>query len=179
MLNNDDWLVVGVITSVHGLDGKIKIKSLSDFDERFTKPGQRWLRKNQEKPILFELISGFKLPGKEIYIIKLKNIDSRTQAESLRNYKFLIKTNDIPKLDEGEFHLSQLINLKVKIFENNEFKVIGEVRDFDNEKNSLLKVKLIDKDKEVLVPFVSEIVPEVDIKNKFLIITPPKGLLEL
>ena len=30
MLNNDDWLVVGVITSVHGLDGKLKIKSLSD-----------------------------------------------------------------------------------------------------------------------------------------------------
>ena len=179
MLNNDNWLVVGVITSVHGLDGKLKIKSLSDFDERFTQTGQRWLQKNQEKPILFELISGFKQPGKEIYIVKLKNVDNRTQAESLKNYKFLIKADDIPKLDEGEFHISQLINLKVKIFENNEFKVIGEVCDFDNEKNSLLKVKLIDTDKEVLVPFVSEIVPEVDIKNKFLIITPPKGLLEL
>ena len=152
MLNNDDWLVVGVITSVHGLDGKLKIKSLSDFDERFTKPGQRWLRKNQEKPILFELISGFKQPGKEIFIVKFKNIDNRTQAESLKNYKFLIKTDDIPKLEKGEFHISQLINLKVK---------------------------LIGTDKEVLVPFVSEIVPEVDIKNKFLIINPPKGLLEL
>ena len=179
MLNNDDWLVVGVITSVHGLDGKLKIKSLSDFDERFTEPGQRWLQKDQEKPILLELISGFKQPGKEIYIAKFKNIDNRTQAESLKNYKFLVKTNDMPKLKEGEFHISQLINLKVKIFENNEFKVIGEVCDFDNEKNSLLKVKLINKNKEVLVPFVSEIIPEVDIKNKFLIITPPKGLLEL
>ncbi len=179
MLNNEDWLVVGVITSVHGLDGKLKIKSLSDFDERFTKPGQRWLRKNQEKPILFELITGFKQPGKEIFIVKLKNIDNRTQAENLKNFKFLIKNDDIPKLKKGEFHISQLINLKVKIFENNEFKVIGEVCDFDNEKNSLLKIKLIDTDKEILVPFVSEIVPEVDIKNKFLIITPPKGLLEL
>ena len=179
MLNNDDWLVVGVITSVHGLDGKLKIKSLSDFDERFTKPGQRWLRKNQEKPILFELISGFKQPGKEIYIVKLKNVDNRTQAESLKNYKFLIKADDIPKLDEGEFHISQLINLKVKIFENNEFKVIGEVCDFDNEKNSLLKVKLTETNKEVLIPFVTEIIPEVDLENKFLIITPPKGLLEL
>ena len=179
MLNNDDWLVVGVITSVHGLDGKLKIKSLSDFDERFTEPGQRWLQKNQEKPVLFELISGFKQPGKEIYIAKFKNIDNRTQAESLKNYKFLVKTNDMPKLKEGEFHISQLINLKVKIFENNEFKVIGEVCDFDNEKNSLLKVKLINTNKEVLVPFVSEIIPEVDIKNKFLIITPPNGLLEL
>ena len=179
MLNNDDWLVVGVITSVHGLDGKLKIKSLSDFDERFTKPGKRWLRKKQEKPMLFELISGFKQPGKKFFIVKLKNVDNRTQAESLKNYKFLIKADDIPKLDEGEFHISQLINLKVKIFENKEYKVIGEVCDFDNEKNSLLKVKLKETNKEVLVPFVSEIIPEVDIKNKFLIITPPKGLLEL
>ena len=179
MLNNNDWLVVGVITSVHGLDGKLKIKSLSDFDERFTKPGERWLRKNQEKPILYELISGFKQPGKEIFIVKFKNIDNRTHAESLKNFKFLIKTSDIPKLKEGEFHISQLINLKVKIFENNELKVIGEVFDFDNEKNSLLKVKLTETNKEVLIPFVTEIIPEVDIKNKFLIITPPKGLLEL
>lgn len=179
MLNNDDWLVVGVITSVHGLYGKLKIKSLSDFDERFTKPGERWLQKNQEKPILFELISGFKQPGKEIFIIKFKNIDNRSQAESLKNYKFLIKTNDMPKLKEGEFHISQLINLKVKIFENNEFKIIGEVCDLDNEKNSLLRVKLTETNKEVLVPFVSEIIPNVDIKNKFLIIKPPKGLLEL
>ena len=179
MLNNNDWLVVGVITSVHGLDGKLKIKSLSDFDERFTKPGERWLRKNQEKPILFELISGFKQPGKEIFIVKFKNIDNRTEAESLKNFQFLIKTSDIPKLKEGEFHISQLINLKVKIFENNELKVIGEVFDFDNEKNSLLKVKLTETNKEVLIPFVTEIIPEVDIKNKFLIITPPKGLLEL
>ena len=179
MLNNNDWLVVGVITSVHGLDGKLKIKSLSDFDERFTKPGERWLRKNQEKPILFELISGFKQPGKEIFIVKFKNIDNRTEAESLKNFQFLIKTSDIPKLKEGEFHISQLINLKVKIFENNELKVIGEVFDFDNEKNSLLKVKLTETNKEVLIPFVTEIIPEVDIKNKLLIITPPKGLLEL
>ncbi len=179
MLNNEDWLVVGVITSVHGLDGKLKIKSLSDFEERFTKPGQRWLQKNQEGPLLLELISGYKQPGKEIFIIKFKNINTRTQAESLKNYKFLVKTDDIPKLKKGEFHISQLINLKVKIFENNEYKVIGEVSDFDNEKNSLLKVKLTETNKEVLIPFVSEIIPEVDIKNKFLIITPPKGLLEL
>jgi 16S rRNA processing protein RimM len=33
--------------------------------------------------------------------------------------------------------------------------------------------------KEVLIPFVKEIVPVVDIKKKFILITPPSGLLEL
>ena len=71
---------------------------MSFLSSDFLVNSQRWLQKNQEKPILFELISGFKQPGKEIYIVKLKNVDKRTQAESLINYKFLIKTDDITKI---------------------------------------------------------------------------------
>ena len=37
----------------------------------------------------------------------------------------------------------------------------------------------IKNQKKVLIPFVEEIVPLVDIKNNFLIINPPEGLLEL
>ncbi len=71
------------------------------------------------------------------------------------------------------------MNLKVKILENNKLKIIGKVVNLENEKNNLLVIKLLTNDKEVLVPFVKEIIPEIDIKNKFLIITPPPGLLEL
>ena len=48
-----------------------------------------------------------------------------------------------------------------------------------NEKNNLLVIQLLKNNKEVLIPFVKEIVPEVDIKKKFILITPPSGLLEL
>ena len=44
---------------------------------------------------------------------------------------------------------------------------------------NLLVVELFKNQKKVLIPFVEEIVPLVDIKNNFLIINPPKGLLEL
>ena len=43
MTKMTDWLVVGKITAPHGIDGKLKVKSLSDFEERFLKPGSRWL----------------------------------------------------------------------------------------------------------------------------------------
>ena len=73
----------------------------------------------------------------------------------------------------------ELLNLQVKTLENDELKKIGKVIDLENEKNNLLVIKLFKNQKEVLIPFVEEIVPLVDIKNNFLIINPPKGLLEL
>ena len=73
----------------------------------------------------------------------------------------------------------ELINLDVKTLENDELKKIGKVINLENEKNNLLVIELFKNQKRVLIPFVKEIVPIVDIKNDFIIIEPPKGLLEL
>ena len=69
--------------------------------------------------------------------------------------------------------------MQVKILENKELKLIGKVIDLENEKNNLLVIELLKDQKKVLVPFVKEIVPLIDIKNNFIMINPPKGLLEL
>jgi len=179
MINKNEWLVVGLITSCHGIQGQIKVKSLSDFDERFLKPGIRWLQKENEIPFKINLTSGFKQPGKQIFIVKFQGINTRNDAEQLQKFKILVKTNNIPKLKKEEFHLLELINLQVKILANDELKIIGKVLNLENEKNNLLVIELFKNQKKVLIPFVKEIVPLVDIKNNFLIIDPPKGLLEL
>ena len=179
MIVGDEWLVVGLITSCHGINGQVKVKSLSDFEERFIEPGIRWLQKEKKTPTEIKLISGFKQPGKETYIIKLQGINSRNDAEKLKESKILVKTTKLPELNKEEFHLLELINLQVKILENNELKIIGKVINLENEKNNLLIVELFKNQKKVFVPFVKEIVPVVDIKNNFIIIKPPKGLLEL
>ena len=179
MINHDEWLIVGLITSPQGINGKVKVKSLSDFEERFTKPGKRWLQKENEPPREIELAFGFKKPGKELFIITFKEINNRNQAENLKGYKVLVKIDAIPQLNKEEFHLTELVNLKVKMSENNKLHIIGKVINLENEKNNLLVIQLLKNNKKVLVPFVKEIVPIVDIKNKFLIITPPSGLLDL
>jgi len=179
MINNNEWLVVGLITSCHGIKGQVKVKSLSDFEERFLKPGTRWLQKDNEPPSKIELISGFKQPGKETFIIKFQGINTRNHAEQLKKSKILVKTDKLPKLKKEEFHLLELINLEVKTVENDELKIIGKVINLENEKNNLLVIELFKNQKKVLVPFVKEIVPVVDIKNNFLVINPPKGLMEL
>ena len=179
MINENEWLIVGLITSCHGIHGQVKVKSLSDFEERFLKPGMRWLQKENEPPLQIELTSGFKQPGKETFIVKLQGINTRNHAEEIKKFKILVKTGNLPKLKKEEFHLLELINLEVKTLENDKLKIIGKVTNLDNEKNNLLIIELFKNQKKVLVPFVKEIVPLVDIKNSFLIINPPNGLLEL
>ena len=83
------------------------------------------------------------------------------------------------ELKKEEFHLLELLNLDVKTLENDNLKLIGKVIDLDNEKNNLLVIELFENKKKVLIPFVKDIVPFIDIKKNFLIIKPPKGLLEL
>ena len=152
---------------------------MSDFEERFLNPGLRWLQKEHEIPAKMELISGFKQPGKETFVIKFLGINTRNHAEQLKKSKILVKTNKLPELKKEEFHLLELVNLQVKTFENDELKIIGKVINLENERNNLLVIELLENQKIVLIPFVKQIVPLVDIKNNFLIINPPKGLLEL
>jgi len=179
MINKNEWLVVGLITSCHGIKGQLKVKSLTDFEERFIKPGMRWVQKENEPPLEIKLTSGFRQPGRATFIISLEGINSRNDAEQLKKFKILVKTDNLPRLQKEEFHLLELINLQVKTLENDKLKIIGKVLDLENEKNNLLVIQLFKNQKEVLIPFVEEIVPLVDIKNNFLIINPPKGLLEL
>ena len=179
MIIEDEWLIVGLITSCHGINGQVKVKSLSDFEERFLKPGIRWLQKEDEPPLEIKLISGFKQPGKETFIVKLQGINTRNHAEKLKKFKILVKTDKLPKLKKEEFHLLELINLEVKTLENNKLKIIGKVINLENEKNNLLLIELFKDQKKVFIPFVKEIVPLVDVKNNFLIINPPNGLLDL
>jgi len=81
MIDHNEWLIVGLITSPQGINGNIKVKSLSDFEERFTKPGKRWIQKEHEIPKELELTSGFKKPGKEFFIIKFREILNNSKID--------------------------------------------------------------------------------------------------
>ena len=179
MIENEDWLIIGIITSSHGVAGKLNIKSLSDFKERFTQSGKRWIQKDEEEPVPYNLISGFQKPGKDSFVISLEGIKDRNEADNLKQHKLLVKSNDIPKLKDNEFHLNQLLELDVKLFVEGEIKIIGKVVDLITENNTLLVIRLLQNNKDVLIPFVKEIVTTIDRRNKYLVINPPKGLLDL
>ena len=60
-----------------GLGGELRVLPLSDFPERFTRPGPRWLRQRQGAVTETRLLSGRQLPGKELFVIRLEGVDDQ------------------------------------------------------------------------------------------------------
>lgn len=191
---------IGYISSVHGLQGEIRVKPNTDFpDLRFSKPGRRWLKQNVSGGEMIqevELEEGREHPGQKIWILKFRGIDTVEKAKMLIGSSLLVTKDDRPELEEGEFYTNDLVGMKVFLKESGE--PLGTVVNvFNSGANDLLQVLLdssfdiLDKsgkprsaetevsDQLVWVPFVEAIVPDVDMKRREMHITPPKGLLEL
>lgn len=202
----NEWLEVGTIIAPQGLRGELRVYPDSDFPERFIEPGTRWIR-NPNTGIIetVELLDGRYIPGKNLYVIQLAGIINRDRAEELRGYKLLVNKSDRPYLEDDEYHVSDLVNLEV--YHQQTGENIGVVIDILSAGNDLLEVQLhqqpLVKEKPerdiseisrkskrrklkskknkpftILIPFVKDIVPIVDIERGRLEITPPRGLLE-
>ena len=191
----DGWLEIGKIVAPQGMKGELRVYPSTDFPERFEVAGLRWLlRPNATEPEEVELVKGRFLEGKNLYVIQLAGVKYRDEAEELRGCKLLVPENDRPQLGEDEYHLMDLVGLSVFMQDTGEF--IGTVVDLIAAGNDLLEVRLQEEgadketrrkgDKEaiqnlktVLIPFVKDIVPVVDLETRRIEITPPLGLLEI
>ncbi len=189
-------LVVGTLVAAQGLAGELRILPRSDFPERFTQPGPRWLLARQGMPRAVELLGGRQLPGKSLFAVRLAGVSSRDAAEALVHQEFLVDASQRPKLAPGEFHLLDLVGLQVRLLDAAEpgsspGAPIGRVVDLIHGGNDLLAVELAPAEsppatggqpatgRRVLVPFVEAIVPIVKLQEGWIGLTPPPGLLEL
>ena len=192
-----ELLVVGRLVGAQGLGGELRVLPLSDFPERFTRRGPRWLQVKGRPAQPVELRSGRQLPGKELFVVRITGIDSRDAAEALVGHELLVPAADRPPLEEGEFHLLDLVGLEVRLLagaqqgstdsvstEGEADTVIGRVLDLIHAGNDLLEVELTAAapgggGRRIVIPFVEAIVPVVNLAEGWIGITPPPGLLEL
>jgi 16S rRNA processing protein RimM len=188
-------LVVGTLVAAQGLAGELRILPRSDFPERFTQPGPRWLLARQGVPRAVELLGGRQLPGKSLFAVRLAGISSRDAAEALIHQEFLVDASQRPKLSPGEFHLLDLVGLQVRLLDaaapaSSPGPPIGRVVDLIHGGNDLLAVELAPSPsaatggppapgRRVLIPFVEAIVPLVNLQEGWIGLTPPPGLLDL
>ncbi|GJS27145.1 16S rRNA processing protein RimM [Tanacetum coccineum] len=192
---DSQFVEIGYISSVHGLQGEVRVKPNTDFPEmRLSEPGKRWLKQQlRGKEIVqeVELEEGRGHHGQKSWIVKFSNVDKIEQAQQLVGSTILVLDEDRPELDEGDFYARDLVGMRVTHKETGE-PVGTVVNVFDNGGSDLLQVKLdssldvIDKNGNlksesplVWVPFVEAIVPHVDMDKREMLIAPPKGLLEL
>ena len=177
MAESDDWLSVGKIVGVQGLQGELRVNPASDFPERFTAPGARWLRSRKGgDPTKIQLKNGRQLPGKSLFVVRFEGIDNRNAAEALVGQELLVAADDRPELAEGEFHLLDLVGLEARLTADG--PAIGTVSDLISGGNDLLEITT-NEGRKLLIPFVEEIVPEVNLTEGWLLLTPPPGLLNL
>ena len=207
MEKEQDWIEIGTIVAPQGLRGEMRVYPDSDFPERFLEPGIRWLQHPETGEIEeVELLGGRYLSGKNLYVIAIEGVEYRDEAEALRDYKILVKYGDRPELEEDEYHVSDLMNLEV--FNQQTGEKIGIVTNLFYAGNDLLEVTLDKqptieptptpdlskisrrskhrkvkkpepKPATILIPFVKEIVPIIDIDNGKIEINPPDGLLDI
>ena len=177
MAKSDDWLSVGKIVGVQGLQGELRVNPASDFPERFMAPGPRWLRSRKGgEPTEIQLKKGRQLPGKALFVVRFEGIDNRSAAEALVGQELLVSADDRPELAAGEFHLLDLVGLEARL--KTDGPAIGMVSDLISGGNDLLEITTADG-RKLLIPFVEAIVPEVQLEEGWLLLTPPPGLLEL
>jgi 16S rRNA processing protein RimM len=173
-----DTVVVGRIGRPHGVRGLLTVEVRTDDPDLRFVPGAVLLtdppargpltvmgRKWHSGTLLLQLAG----PAGEVY-------GNREAADSLRNTVLLVPLDSLPEIEDPDsYYDHQLVGLTVRLPDDS---VVGEVTAVRHEAQDLLVVRRAGAP-EALIPFVSAIVPRVDVAGGFLVVDPPEGLLEL
>lgn len=164
-------LLIGRVVKSHGIKGEVAVEVTTDSPEERYVVGEVLHGKQGKKE--HELTIATLRAHKGRLLISFKEIPDRTAADSLRGTQFFAEPIEDP--DDDGFYDHELEGLRVWL----DGQDIGEVTGVTHgPTQSLLEVELA-SGKEVLVPFVEAIVPDVDLDAGTCTITPPEGLLEL
>ena len=157
-------LNVGRIGRAHGILGEATIEVRTDEPERRFAVGAEVLTENGK------LIVSSARVHNGILLLGFKGYSDRNAIEKLRN-TLLYAEVDInePGLDEDDYHIQQLIGLRAELEDGTEFGVVTDVLNLPAQDCLAIKTK----DGEVLIPFVRQLVPVVDIAAKRVVVIPP------
>ena len=166
-------LVVGRIGRAHGVHGEATIEVRTDLpDERFVVGARLITDPESNGPLT--IASARDHNG--ILLLKFSEINDRTAIEKVRDTLLLADVDMSEEAAfEDEYHVQQLIGCDVVLQSGLK---IGELTDVLNLPGQDLLAIKGDRG-EILIPFIAEFVPEVDIENRRIVVLPPEGLLEL
>ena len=105
-------------------------------------------------------------------LVRFDGIDDRNAAEGLRGVTFHVPARERRLLGEGEFWPDQLIECTVVDLAGEELGTVVGI-EFGVAQDRLA---VRTERGEVVVPFVSEIVPSVDLEAGKITVVPPEGL---
>ncbi|MEU7158448.1 ribosome maturation factor RimM [Streptomyces chrestomyceticus] len=166
-------LVVARIGRAHGIKGEVTVEVRTDEPELRLAPGAVLATDPPATgPLTIE--TGRVHSGR--LLLRFEGVRDRTGAEALRNTLLIAEVDpeEVPE-DPEEFYDHQLVDLDVVTRDGTEVGRIAEISHLPYQ--DLLIVRRPDGS-EIMIPFVSEIVPEIDLAEQKAVIDPPPGLLD-
>jgi 16S rRNA processing protein RimM len=107
--------------------------------------------------------------------VRFEGVRDRDAAGELRGTWLIVDSSTLaPSDDPDEFHDYELVGLTVRTVDGTEVGVVEDVLHYGQD---LLVVRA--GMREILVPFVKAMVPDVNVASGFLVIDPPPGLIDL
>lgn len=172
-------LLIGRVVKSHGVKGEVAVEVTTDDPDIRYAVGEVLRGRQAGKEL--ELTIKSVRPHQQRLLVTFEEIPSRTEADSLRGMQFFAAPLEREEdADPDEFYDHELIGLRVlrDNGDGNEPEEIGSVTGvMHTPARQILEVDY--NGKTVLVPFVIDIVPEVDLDAGTATITPPEGLLDL
>ncbi|MBC7217648.1 MAG: 16S rRNA processing protein RimM [Candidatus Caldatribacterium sp.] len=167
-----DWVVVGKITTPHGLKGWVRVLPLTDFGERFAR-GAIFLVGSPERTFVERVVEDVAWRG-NFLLLRFQGVASRTEAEMLRGFYLAVPREDVPPLPPGHFYHFELVGLTVleRGTPRGTVDAVVPMSVYDY---------LVVKDpagREFFLPFVSAFVLSVNLDEGFLEVSCPEGFWE-
>ncbi len=163
-----DGVLLGIVTSAHGLKGQFKVRSFTDPPTNLVEYGNVMLPSGQ----LLKL----QLVGmhRELLICSAKEIKDRTEAEAIQKQELTVSRKALPPIREDEIYQSDYIGFMVTDVDK---KPIGVVVGFHNfGAGDLIEVKR-ESSKSVLLPLTG-FVEQINVEERQLVMKILDGLLD-
>jgi 16S rRNA processing protein RimM len=165
-------IAVGRITRGVGLKGEVNVTVLTDTLQRFEKLKTVWVG-TDESQATKQTLTAVRVTSSAV-VLKLKGIDSRTAADSLRGQLIFIDSKDVVVPKKGSYFIHEIVGMSV---ETEAGEMLGTVREvMQLPANDVWVVG--GTGGEILIPAIKDVIRSVDVQRRKVVIRPLEGLLE-
>jgi len=166
----ESLLEVGQIVNTYGIKGFVKVNPLVDNNNQFKSLKTLYIQvKNNIKELQVEEVKF----SKNQVLLKFKGIETIEQAEELRNYYLQAKRSDI-KLEKGAYFIVDLVGLEVYTEEG---EILGTLKEVLQPGANDVYVVENEAKQEILLPVIPDVIKQVDIEGKKIVVKLLEGLI--
>lgn len=170
----EKWFNVGKVVNTHGVRGEVRVISRTDFPEKRYQPGSRLYFFSEKEGAPVELTVESHRKHKNFDLLTFEGYKDISEVESFKNGILKVNETQLGNLDDGEYYFHEIIGCKVMTTEGEEIGTIKEI--LTPGANDVWVVKGT-KGKEILIPYIDDVVKKIDVEDKTIVIEPMEGLL--